>query len=272
MNIFDGHVHTPYCPHGSKDDFHEYIERAIELGLKGLTFTEHAPLPAGFTDPTPLQDSSMKLQEMETYLARIDDLRREYEKDLMIKTGLEVDYIEGFEQDTHAFLDEYGPHLNDAILSVHFLKSGANYHCMDYSPDVFGALVDELGSVQAVYTHYYRTVQRSITADLGKYKPNRIGHMSLVMKFQKKYPNPDINKKEILDTLDLVSEQNLQLDYNGSGIMKPLCREPYPSEWIVKEALKRHIPLVYGSDAHSAKDLSQGYEQLMKEAPLTQPT
>lgn len=271
MKIFDGHVHTPFCPHGSKDDFRQYIDRAIHLGYKGLTFTEHAPLPEGFDDPTPLKDSGMMLDEMDTYLKRIENLRKEYEKDLIIRTGLEVDYIDGFEKETRAFLDEYGPYLNDSILSVHFLQTQSGYHCMDYSPDVYGGLVGECDSVKGVYTLYYETLQKSINADLGNFKPRRIGHISLVMKFQQKYPNPVLNKKEILDTLDLIADRKLQLDYNGSGMMKPLCREPYPPEWIVNEAMKREIPLVYGSDAHRAKDLGQGYGQLKKEAPLTQP-
>ncbi|WP_349408157.1 histidinol-phosphatase HisJ [Pseudalkalibacillus sp. SCS-8] len=271
MNVYDGHVHTPYCPHGSKDDFTKYIERAIELGLTGLTFTEHAPLPAGFHDPTPHKDSAMKLEHMEAYLQQIKELKKEYERDLTISTGLEVDFIEGFEAETKTFLDTYGPYLDDSILSVHFLKTAKGYHCMDYSPDVFGEMIDELGTVQDVYALYYRTLKRSIQSELGAYKPKRIGHISLVMKFQQKYPNLKLDKEMIRETLDLVAKQKLHLDYNGSGMNKPLCREPYPPRWIVEEALKRDIPFVYGSDAHSAKELGQGYVNLMKEAPLNQP-
>ena len=48
------------------------------------------------------------------------------------------------------------------------------------------------------------------------------------------------------------------LDYNGAGTSKPLCREPYPPHWVIEEAIKLSIPLVYGSDAHQAKELGQG--------------
>ncbi|MCF6138239.1 histidinol-phosphatase HisJ [Pseudalkalibacillus berkeleyi] len=271
MNIYDGHVHTPYCPHGSKDEFRAYVEQAIQLGMSGLTFTEHAPLPDGFIDPTPEKDSGMELQSLESYITQIENLKCEYKDDLVIRTGLEVDYIEGFEQETHRFLDQFGPYLDDSILSVHFLKTPSGYHCMDYSPDVFGHLLTVLGSVEALYALYYRTLHKSIEAKLGQYKPKRIGHISLVMKFQHKYPNRHLAKKEILQTLDQIANQKLQLDYNSSGVMKPLCREPYPPDWIIEEAMKREVQLVYGSDAHRAKDLGQGFEQLKKEAPLSQP-
>ncbi|WP_261133298.1 histidinol-phosphatase HisJ [Bacillus sp. Marseille-Q3570] len=271
MNIFDGHIHTPYCPHGTKDTFNQYIERAIELGYKGMTFTEHAPLPSGFSDPTPDQDSGMQLDDLENYIEHLSQLKKEYKNDLRIKTGLEIDYIEGFERETVSFLDHYGPYLDDSILSVHFLKTKKGYHCMDYSPDVYEKLLEETGSIHNLYSLYYDTLKKSVKSELGAYKPKRIGHISLVMKFRKKYPNNAINKKEILETLDMVSEGKFQLDYNGSGVNKPLCREPYPSDWIISEALKRNIPLVYGSDAHQAGELGQGLDKLQKEAPLSQP-
>lgn len=42
----DGHIHSPFCPHGSSDTMASYCERAIAHGIETITFTEHAPLPA----------------------------------------------------------------------------------------------------------------------------------------------------------------------------------------------------------------------------------
>ena len=42
VNILrDGHIHSPYCPHGTGDPFELYVERALEIGLEEITFTEH---------------------------------------------------------------------------------------------------------------------------------------------------------------------------------------------------------------------------------------
>ena len=57
----DGHIHTPYCPHGTDDKFEQYVEKAIKVGLDEISFTEHFPLPKGFTDPAPNNDSSINL-------------------------------------------------------------------------------------------------------------------------------------------------------------------------------------------------------------------
>ncbi|MDF1508719.1 histidinol-phosphatase HisJ [Robertmurraya sp. DFI.2.37] len=261
--VKNGHIHTPFCPHGTKDALQDYIEKAIQLGFTEISFTEHAPLPDGFTDPTPNQDSAMKLEKIEEYLQSIHTLKLAYKGSIRINCGLEVDYIEGFEKETAAFLNLYGHRLDDAILSVHFLKYGANYDCLDYSPDAFADMVDKYGSLQAIYQNYYRTLRKSIDADLGPYKPRRIGHMTLVKKFQRKFPYIDEPKQELLEILDAVKEKDYELDYNGAGTAKPLCRETYPPEWVAKEAIKRGIPLIYGSDAHQVKELKQGYENLI---------
>jgi histidinol-phosphatase (PHP family) len=272
MSLYDGHVHSPYCPHGSKDALRDYVEQAIKLGFDGLTFTEHAPLPQSFIDPTPKRDSGMDMALLESYIQRINDLKNEYNKECKIRTGLEVDFIEGYEKETTDFLNQYGGMLDDSILSVHFLKaSDGRYHCMDYSPDAFGELVSIEGSIESVYDLYVKALHKSISTDLGANKPSRVGHMTLVMKFQKKFPNPKLQRSAFLSVLDSIAEQSMQLDYNGSGIGKPLCGEVYPADWVVEEALLRNIPLVYGSDAHQAKELGRGLDALKKDAPLSTP-
>lgn len=268
----DGHVHTPFCPHGTKDPFEDYIFRAIQLGFNEITFTEHAPLPARFNDPTPHKDSGMDPNDLEKYFSILKNLQTKFASDIKINIGLEVDYIEGFEEDTKAFLNEYGRYLNDSILSVHFLQNKDQYYCLDYSPDTFATMIQDFSSVEGIYETYYDTLLRSITADLGPYKPKRIGHLTLVHKFQKKFPCSKPFDKKISEILDLIAEQGLSLDYNGAGINKPLCQEVYPNNRVIQEAIKRKIPLVYGSDAHSWKDLNQGFEDLYKDAILMSPT
>ncbi|MBN6888015.1 histidinol-phosphatase (PHP family) [Cytobacillus horneckiae] len=258
----DGHIHTPYCPHGTKDSLQSYVERAISLGFEEITFTEHAPLPEGFTDPVPVQDSSMNLSDLQLYFTEIENLKKEYMKEIKINTGLEVDFIEGYESETERFLNEVGPQLDDAILSVHFLKYQHQYHCVDYSPKAFGAMIERYGSIDAVYLRYFQTLLMSINADLGRYKPKRIGHITLVKKFQKKYPPAREYDNEIDEVLNAIKIKHYELDYNGAGTFKPLCLETYPPQSIANNAAKKGIALIFGSDAHQVKDLGQGWEEV----------
>jgi histidinol-phosphatase (PHP family) len=259
----DGHIHSPFCPHGTKDKMVNYIEEAINLGFDEISFTEHAPLPNGFVDTTPTKDSAMGMVDLENYLVEVNKLKIEYKDKIKINVGLEIDYIEGFEEETKCFLNEYGPKLDDAILSVHFLKNGSRYDCVDYSPDLFNQMISDYGSIDQIYKKYFETLKLSIQANLGNYKPKRIGHMTLIKKFHKKFPSNQSFEKEIYDLLTLLKEKEYELDYNGSGTAKPLCREPYPPEWVIKLAKKLQIPLVYGSDAHQVKELNQGRDSIL---------
>ena len=117
MNKRDGHIHTPFCPHGTSDPLHAYVDKAEKSGFTDISFTEHAPLPAGFMDTTPAQDSGMNNSEMSAYFNALNEVKPNY-PNMRIRSGLEVDFIQGFENQTSHLLEQVGPYLEDAILSV----------------------------------------------------------------------------------------------------------------------------------------------------------
>jgi histidinol-phosphatase (PHP family) len=262
MKKIDGHIHTPFCPHGTTDSFESYIERAISLGYEQITFTEHAPLPNGFVDSTPTKDSGMNLAALEDYFYKLMTLKEKYKENITILSGLEIDYIEGFEKETKNFLNEYGPFIEDSILSVHFLHHQGNWGCLDYSSEVFAEMTQKFGSVDKLYEQYFRTVLKSVTTDLGPYKPKRIGHITLVRKFQKLYPAKKTFLPEINEILLAMKNNQYELDYNGAGIYKKYCGQPYPTAEIVQKALEYGIKIVYGSDAHQSRDINQGRQEM----------
>lgn len=258
----DGHIHTPFCPHGTSDALVDYIEHAIQHHFTHISFTEHAPLPSNFDDPTPDKDSGMKPQLLKSYFEQLSQLKKVYQNKIHIQIGLEVDFIEGYEQETTAFLNEVGPQLDDAILSVHFLKFEDEYCCIDFSADEFERFSTKVGSVADVYHLYYQTVQKSILADLGPYKPKRIGHPTLVHKFQHAHKQVIDDGTQIRTTLQLMADHGYALDFNSAGLSKSQCLEPYPPLPYVDFAKQIGLPIIFGSDAHQVKDLHQHYDIL----------
>ena len=95
----DGHIHSPYCPHGSSDRFEQYIKKAIEVGVMVMTFTEHFPLPKNFKDPSPENDSAMSEDHLLAYFNELKELKEKYKHSIKINIGVEVDYIEGYEKE-----------------------------------------------------------------------------------------------------------------------------------------------------------------------------
>lgn len=257
----DGHIHTPFCPHGTKDSTELYIEKAIKSGFTDISFTEHAPLPANFSDPTPDQDSSMTLSQLTSYIEEISRLKNGYQKDIRIRLGLEVDFIEGYEKQTRSFLDEFGPALDDSILSVHFLQVTNRYFCADFSKEIFAELAAACGSVKAAYELYYKTLAASIQSNLGQFKPKRIGHPTLIHKFQLAHSEKIDDDAQIRHILELMKDNDYELDVNGAGFSKPDCQESYPPLANIEYAKSLGIPLVFGSDAHSVNGLHKHYEK-----------
>lgn len=258
----DGHIHSPYCPHGSPDSFEQYIEKAIANHFTAITFTEHAPLPAGFVDPTPDQDSGMKRELLMNYIEDLQRLKEKYQQQIDIRIGLEVDFIIGFEQQTAALLNEVGPYLDDAILSVHFLQHENTYCCIDFSDTVYLQFATQMGGIDKLYQLYYETVRQSIEADLGPFKPKRIGHPTLVHKFQLAHHETIDDALQIEELLLLMKQSGYTLDVNSAGLSKPLCQEPYPPMKWIEFAKSIHLPIIFGSDAHTAHDLHQHYKSI----------
>lgn len=260
----DGHIHSPFCPHGTSDAFELYIEKAIENQFTHITFTEHAPLPTNFVDPTPDKDSGMKPKDLTTYIETLKKLKEHYAKDITINIGLEIDYIIGYETETRALLDIVGPSLDDSILSVHFLKFNDSYTCIDFSEEVYLDFAQKIGGINEMYNLYYDTVIKSIEANLGRFKPRRIGHPTLIHKFQLAHGEQIEDGDRIKEILQLMKDKNYELDVNSAGLSKTFCKEPYPPLPMIEYARSIELPIVFGSDAHCVKDLHQHYHLLFK--------
>ena len=266
----DGHTHTHFCLHGSGEPTEEYITRAIELGFQIYSVTEHLPYSEQFLQsipyPAKIKDSlKIKGGDFGLYIKEMHKLKNKFKDKIRLLVGSEVDYLPGETSHTRMMLQEYGPYLEDSLLSVHFIKGHQGWRAVDQDPrDYEDGLLTCYSGYEEIQLEYYRMVKEALMADLGPYKPKRIAHLTLCNKFQCCF-NPDNRtgervKKAVLDLLAYMRRHGYSLDVNAAGLYKEYCREIYPSPWIIKMAVEMGIPLVYGSDAHSVKDVGRGYE------------
>lgn len=266
----EGHTHTELCPHGSQEKTEEMIQRAIALGFEKYCITEHAPLPVGFKQvyqgsAAGIDEASLAWNQLDEYFKLGEYLQQKYGDVLEISVGFEVDYIPGFEKQIRAFLDEYGPRTQQNILSVHFMRGKDNdFWCLDLAASEFEQGFDAwLSQPQELYRRYFTEVRESVEADLGKYRPQRIGHMSLIKKYQDYFGFPeDFDEKTlriVRQILTSIKRQERQLDLNTAGLYKSDCNEFYPGAQICRLAREQEIPLIYGSDAHAVSEVGRGY-------------
>lgn len=270
----DGHTHTEFCPHGKVEDTELLIKRAISLGFKEYSITEHAPLPTGIEelaagDPNVWTTASMSLNDVDNYFKKMNDLRKKYASDIIIHVGFELDYFSEFEGWTRDFLAEYGPQTDDGILSVHFLNGKDGLRGIDYSFEEYKTgVVDGLGSFEKAQKRYYQKVLASLEADLGPFKPTRLGHISLCQKFERLFDESTDYSSEntalVHTLLTRIQQEKYSLDLNTAGFYKQGYQQSYPQVWITQKATELGIPLIYGSDTHSLADVGQGYEKIEK--------
>lgn len=259
----DGHVHSHYCPHGSSDGFEEYLENAINREIKEITFTEHMTMPKDLViegvEESFLDTTAPNIDGIERYIKEVSYYKEKYRDKIKINIGLEVDYLEGYEEFTKKMLDIYGQFLDDAILSTHMGFYEGKYYCFDYM-ESFEALLKKIGDVEKIYNLYYNTLLKSIKSNLGKLKPKRIGHPTLIRIFNKKYPIEYSNVGLFKEIIYEISKRNYEIDYNMAGLRKEFCKETYPSGKFYEIAIKNNVKMVYGSDAHLAKDVGFNFK------------
>ncbi len=250
----DGHVHTPFCPHGTKDSFEQYIYEAIKLGKEEISFTEHFPMPQGVTSESYYNECVIREEQIEEYVEAVRKVKDAFRTQIKINVGFEIDYIEGKEEEIEILLERYGEFIEDSLLSIHFVKLGEKYYAIDDMAE-FEMLLDKVGSVEGVYDLYYETLLKSVQSDLGRYKPRRIGHPTLVRIFNHKYPCEYTNDALLEEIVQAIKAKGYEVDYNVAGLRKKYCKEVYPSGKMLTLLEHNNIPMTYGTDSHQSNDI-----------------
>ena len=91
LMIANYHTHTWRCNHAEGTE-RQYVENAIAVGLKTLGFADHAPhiFPGNY-----YSTFRMKLNQLQDYVDTVMHLRKEFEGQIEIPLGLELEYYPG---------------------------------------------------------------------------------------------------------------------------------------------------------------------------------
>ncbi len=111
------HTHTPLCHHAI-GTVREYIESAINAGIKKLGFSDHAPQ---FYDGNFVSFMRMLPSDAEGYVKEVRALAEEYKSDIEIFLGFEAEYYPPVFSKLKYFCRENG--IDYLILGQHCLKN-----------------------------------------------------------------------------------------------------------------------------------------------------
>jgi histidinol-phosphatase (PHP family) len=237
----DLHMHTPLCKHAA-GPMEAYVERAIELGLSAVGFSDHNPLPRGLGAGVRMSEA-----ELDYYVNRVLDLRFTYRGKIDVLLGLEMDYLEGLED---YLAKQAAQHPWDYIIgSVHYLDPECRVGSWSRNYP---------GGTEAHYAAYYETVRKM--ARTGIY--DIVGHLD-VIKRSGQMPT-ERGFDETMRALAEIATTGMCVEINTSGYRHSElpAPQPYPSLPFVVEAIKLGIPLVVNSDAHAPEQVGTKFAEM----------
>ena len=222
--IANYHTHTWRCRHADGTE-REYVENAIEGGLKILGFSDHTPqvYPDGFVCPVKMLPS-----ELEGYVDTVLDLKREYKGEIEILLGLEVEYLYTLWEPLLRLLEPYP--IEYLILGQHYLGDGVRKpYCGDRT--------DRVEDLKL----YCRQTREAIESGKFLY----FAHPDVLW-----FTGPDdVYEEEMTGLCRYCKKVGIPLELNLLGLRED---RNYPNELFWRIAAREGNTVIYGSDAHHA--------------------
>ncbi len=238
----DYHTHTPLCLHAEGEP-EAFVERALELGLTEYGIADHAPMPKRIE---PFDEWRMREEQLPLYWDWVERARTAAKgTDLRIRVGLECDWIAGMEDWIVELRARYD--WDYFIGSIHYLSTES---ALD--DPVFGNRPEQ---VQQDWDRYWGHVLDMVRSGLF----DMYGHID-IMKIWGNYPKEGSLMSYYEPVLDALQEGDSIVELNVAGWHKP-CAQQYPSEEMLRELLRRGVPIAVNSDAHMPSQLSRDWER-----------
>ena len=221
--IANYHAHTTRCNHAFGTE-KEYVEAAIQRGLRIFGFSDHTPqyFPGDY-----YTHMRMRPYELLDYCAAVRKLRNEYRGQIEIPLGLEVEYYP-------ALWGELLPRLQDAgieylILGQHWLGNEMN------EPGSAAACCDE-----KTLRRYCRQVMDAMETGLITY----VAHPDLINFVGDK----QTYRRHIRDLCRAAKQSGTLLEINLLGLA---YGKHYPNESFWEVAAEEGCQAILGMDAHA---------------------
>ena len=242
MILRDFHVHTTYCD--GKNSPEEMVLSAIEKNLECIGFSAHS-----YT----FFDERYCIKNNNQYISEINALKTKYKDNIRILCGIEQDYYSDMQTSEYDYV----------IGSVHYIKIRNEYLEIDSDKESLIELVEKYfdGDYFALAEEYFKSVSKM--AD--KIRPDIIGHLDLITKFNNDYELFDENnnryKKAKKDAVDKILKLNIPFEINVGAISRGYKDVPYPDLDTISYIAKNAGKLVFSGDSHSKDTLCFQFEK-----------
>lgn len=209
-----------------------WIDSARQRGLRDIAFTDHDRFHAGVDFD--------KLERL-----------REKNPDIKIRAGIELDNDPETSAASRKWVEKNWDNLDFVLGSIHYLDDPTQM--FDTVPEGAEQFVGR--SIDEIYEDYFRRVREIAATGL----VDCLAHIDLI-KIHGHRPCGDV-RWILNNTLDFIHTRGLAIELSTAGWRKPV-NELYPSDEIIRLALKKNVPFTTASDAHSHVQLAENYDRL----------
>lgn len=257
------HSHCTYCDGHAETE--AFVKSAIDKQFRAYGFSSHSPLPFRTI-------WNMDVEDMDTYIKEVNDLKHKYANEIELYCGLEIDYL----SDQYNASSDYFTSLplDYRIGSLHFITQDADYKqlvCIDGPFSEFKENINEYygGDVHALIKHYYELMSKMVETGCFDF----VGHLDKIYMNASGYSEFDVASKQytsqVIDLLHLIKEKGQKIEINTKVLSKKAMLFPHQQFFDTIKQLE--IPLMVNSDSHYPELVNDGRAevlQLLKQAGI----
>lgn len=238
----DFHIHTKFS-FDSETPVRDQIEKAIELSMDTICFTDHHDYDAP-------KDLAPMLLDTEPYFQEIKQLKEEFAGRISIRTGVEL----GLQSHLKDYLEKYSNEWSfDFIIGSCHLIDGYD----PYFPEFFEIHEEEKG-YQRYFEYLLENIKLHNCYDV-------LGHIDYVVRYgpnKNQYYSYNKYRDLIDEILKTAIQKHKGIEINTGGFKYGLGH-PNPHEDIIKRYLELGGEIItLGSDGHRPEHLGYDFHKL----------
>ncbi len=242
----DSHVHTEFSNDCSVK-IEQQIEKAIELGLKFISITDHCEM-----DYLSSEKENDYILDTNTYVQKINMLKEKYRKQINVLCGVEIGLRPYLKERISNYVNSYN---FDFIIGSSHAVNGID---IGFNFDEFFKGKNEK---QAYREYFEYTLENVKTFD----NYNVYGHLDFIVRYgpnKSKYFNFNDYKDLFAEILKIIIKNGKGTEVNTAGLRKNLGY-PHPHKDILKmyKDLGGEI-ITIGSDAHLPEHIGYKFEDI----------
>lgn len=247
----DYHIHTPYCGH-AQGKIVEYIEEAVRRGFNEIGFADHlGRYYLSRSQKKRYWDWGMDRDGLDRYWSELFELRETYSREIAIRIGLEVDYLEGAEELLVPLLDAHP--FDFYLASVHSLPRFGWRHLAELpqtrAGEMFEAYFDMVGAA----------------AESGLF--HSLSHLDFIWRYVRWPRSREVDVFALIaDTVARAKKADIAIEMNSNGFLWSQIykvRRGDPFEFLMQQIRQHDVPISLGSDAHAPRHVGKAFTQLV---------